>query len=80
MTVSSIDFAAGECLRCSEHRPYRIIYPIAIASVPMHISARPIAAFRDNFSFKKRSEKRTVMRILILSIGTTTLRTPFCTA
>ena len=49
----------------------------AIASVPSDINASPTADFFFSFSFKKIYEKATVISMLILSIGTTTLTTPF---
>ena len=52
----------------------------AMMSVPQSMSARPAAALRLTFSLRKRAEKSTVTSMLILSIGTTTLTTPFCMA
>ena len=50
---------------------------IVIAKVPADIKARPAADFFVSFSLRNTAEKATVINILILSIGTTTLTTPF---
>ena len=49
----------------------------AIASVPATISSKPIKPRFDNRSPKNSLEKITVMRMLSLSMGTTTLTMPF---
>ena len=60
---------------------YRIYcYLISIISVPTTISTRPKAAFLDRRSLKTIAEKAIDTRILSLSIGTTTLAGPSCSA
>ena len=53
---------------------------IAMSKVPTHVKPNPKAAFFDNFSLNTIREKSTVSKTLVLSIGTTTLTTPFCNA
>ena len=52
----------------------------AIRSVPITINERPMKAFFDSFSLNTMYENATVTRMLSLSIGTTTLTTPFWSA
>jgi len=61
-------------------RPFLRYAHIAMTSVPASISPRPSIAFFDSFSPNTKYEKATAMRTLILSIGTTTLTTPFAMA
>ena len=53
---------------------------IAIANVPQTRMKRPTSAFFDSFSLNTKYEKPMDIRILNLSIGTTTLTMPFCIA
>ena len=53
---------------------------ISIISVPVVSSAKPIRAFLDSRSWKTMAENATVTRMLSLSIGTTTLAGPSCSA
>ena len=53
---------------------------IAIANVPQTKRKRPTSAFFDSFSLNTKYEKHMDIRILNLSIGTTTLTMPFCIA
>ena len=53
---------------------------IAIANVPQTRRKRPTSAFFDSFSLNTKYEKPIDIRILNLSIGTTTLTMPFCIA
>ena len=55
----------------------KIYAKIAMANVPTVIAVKPANVFLVNFSFKKIYEKATVINMLILSIGTTTLTIPF---
>lgn len=48
----------------------------AITSVPAVIKTKPKIDFIVSFSFKNTAEKIIVIKMLILSIGTTTLTTP----
>ena len=50
------------------------------SSVPTTKSPRPAAAFRSSFSFKNSHENRMVTRMLSLSMGTTMLAWPSCSA
>lgn len=45
-------------------------------TVPAVSRAKPIQDFTDNFSLNTMRENRTVIRMLNLSIGTTTLTYP----
>ena len=53
---------------------------INIIRVPATISARPTAAFFDSRSLKTSAEKPMDTRMLSLSMGTTTLANPSCSA
>lgn len=53
---------------------------INIIRVPATISARPTAAFFDSRSLKTSAEKPMDTRMLSLSMGTTTLASPSCSA
>ena len=50
------------------------------SSVPAVISASPAAALAVSRSLRNRREKATVTRMLSLSMGTTTLAGPSCSA
>lgn len=53
-------------------------YPqIAMTNVPQTISNSPTVAFLLSFSWNTMYEKPTETKMLILSIGTTTLTIPF---
>ena len=48
-----------------------------ISSVPATIRQNPAKAFFESFSLKTKYEKMTVTMMLSLSMGTTTLTSPF---
>ena len=71
-----IDFQAIIISRFYEF--FKIFYlKNTIRSVPTTIRQRPAKAFFESFSLKTKYEKITVTIILSLSIGTTTLTSPF---